>query len=229
MLDTGQPPDKYRTGGIVWEGQQLAMRFKPRFTAPAPMNRTVRAITLSLDTRRLQGGTEQGARVLLALCEDPDGEQTGPLDRCVDDAEHFDLPARPSLQIEWRPQRPLEFSEGRLYWLVLAGDAKSEQTSITWLDGAVGAPATTNPLNRGASLTMPTRVFIKFTVVNHACSGLRSRRGAKQVHIETAQTVRGSKTRPLRRMTPCRRRSSSHRDIITLHPLNTGESSSRSL
>ena len=89
--------------------------------------------------------------MFLALCEDPDGEQTGPLDRCVDDAEHFDLPARPSLQIDWRPQRPLEFSEGRLYWLVLAGDAKSEQTSITWLDGAVGAPATTNPLNRGAS------------------------------------------------------------------------------
>jgi hypothetical protein len=149
VLNTGQPPDEYRTGGIVWQGQQLALRFTPHFTS-VTTNRTVQAVTLSLDTRRLQ---TQGARVFLALCEeDAEGEQTGPLDRCVDDAEHFDLPARQSLQIEWRPQRHLELYEGRLYWLVLAGDAASEQTSITWLDGAVGASATTNPLNRGAPL-----------------------------------------------------------------------------
>jgi hypothetical protein len=178
VVDTGQPPDTYRTGGIVWQGQQLALRFTPLFTAPAHTTWTVRAVTLWLDTRRLQ--TETGARVFLAVCEeDPQGELTGPMDRCVNDAEHFDLPARPSLQIEWRPQRPLELSEGRLYWLVLAGDAESQQTSITWLDGAVGAPATANPLNRGASLKAPTGVLTSgrwslslatFAVVARACS-----------------------------------------------------------
>jgi hypothetical protein len=137
VLDTGEPPDLYRSGGIAWQGQQLALRFTPAAAGD------VQSVTLWLDARRCSTRSQ----VLLALCEDQGG--AGPADACVDAAEVFTLPPRVA-QVEWKPRSAPRVELDRLYWLVVAGDAAADATSVTWLDGAVGAPAAAEPRNAGA-------------------------------------------------------------------------------
>jgi hypothetical protein len=128
VFDSGKPPSKFQTGGIVWSGQQLGVRFLPAWARTGD-KALVKAIAFYL-------GTENSKRsvVHLSLCGVSTSEGY-PSSDCI--TEEYTLPSVRQVQVTWEPRESFFFETGTLYWFLVSGDAWIPQHSLSWLDGDV--------------------------------------------------------------------------------------------
>ena len=122
IFDSGVPPQHYQTGGIVWAGQTLGLRFVPKpatrqhlLKAAATTAWAVTSITLYVGADRVHPG-EQG--ITLSLCaSSPD---TGlPADDCI--SEPFNMQRVHQVEAEWRPAAAWNFRvrSGEASWFIV--------------------------------------------------------------------------------------------------------------
>mmetsp|Transcript_44393 Transcript_44393/g.112315 ORF Transcript_44393/g.112315 Transcript_44393/m.112315 type:complete len:243 (+) Transcript_44393:72-800(+) len=137
VFSSGKPPAQYATGGIVWRGQQLAVRWEA--SDPPPGQLLVRGgegvlamVEVYLETERLSAeGGQDG--IQLSMCAAAAGTRL-PAEPCV--TETFRLALKlPRARATWRPRARFAVSAGTLYWFIIQGSAETPATSISWLDG----------------------------------------------------------------------------------------------
>eukprot|EP00976_Prorocentrum_cordatum_P117740 1196354-Prorocentrum_minimum.AAC.3 len=125
-FDSGNPPAEYQTGGIVWAGQQLGVRFRPSWASGEKEARLV-FLEFTLCTERV---TEKGSRLRLSLCGVSGGK---PSSDCTE--EEFTLPTVHQVKCKWELLHPFSVENNSLYWLIVTGGSWTPQHSFSWLDG----------------------------------------------------------------------------------------------
>lgn len=121
VFSSGKPPAQYATGGIVWRGQQLAVRWEA--SDPPPGQLLVRGgegvlamVEVYLETERLsaEGGQDD---IQLSMCAAAAGTRL-PAEPCV--TETFRLALKlPRARATWRPRARFAVSAGTLYWFII--------------------------------------------------------------------------------------------------------------
>lgn len=114
VFDTGTPPTRLATGGIIWSEQQIGLRFSPWSVGGHPGDAWVlESFLLALETERLVAGE---ANLTLRLC--PSLPESGlPSEECLE--ESFLLEAAQRVEAEWQPRKSFTVSQGTSYWLVM--------------------------------------------------------------------------------------------------------------
>mmetsp|Transcript_9018 Transcript_9018/g.16254 ORF Transcript_9018/g.16254 Transcript_9018/m.16254 type:complete len:264 (-) Transcript_9018:90-881(-) len=135
VFSSGRPPSRYQTGGIVWEGQQLGVRFLARGASKDQGGTLLSKVEVYLETERLVTEGEENV-IELRLCAASADDQALPVDPCV--AESFRIMDRMRQgRATWVLKSDFTTFAGGPYWVMLQGRATDPSTSLSWLDGDV--------------------------------------------------------------------------------------------